>query len=72
MIKPKTRIAMKEAFDGLRTEIAKLREEKPSERGGTDVYVVSLAAIDTKEQRNLNVELGLDTQEGISKWYKKS
>ena len=89
MIKPKTRIAMKEAFKGLKPEIDKLRKETPSKfamwcrdtylmSGGemlgniVDTYVVPLSELDTKEVRALNAELGLDTHEGINKWYKKS
>jgi hypothetical protein len=32
--------------------------------------VVPLATLDTVEVRDMNKELGLNTQEGINKWYK--
>jgi len=86
-IKPKVRIAMKEAFKGLKPEIQELKKETPNQlywdretwisSGGdklgnvVDRFVVPLSYLDSKETRMLNAELGLDTNEGINKWYKQ-
>lgn len=76
---------MKEAFKGLKIEIESLRKGTPNQLywdretwissggdrlgNGVDRFVVPLSYLDSKEVRGLNAELGLDTNEGINKWY---
>ena len=80
--KPLIRKALKKAQEDLKPEVQKLRMETPNQSwwdwnpqdgyiNGVDTYVVPLAALDTVEVREMNKELGLNTQEGINQWYKQ-
>ena len=79
--KPLVRKALRAAFEDMVPELEKLRWENPNYKwwdwnpqdgyiNGVDTYVVPLATLDTVEVRDMNKELGLNTQEGINKWYK--
>lgn len=68
--RPKTRKALKEAIKDMNPEIKQLKKELNP--GPYDNYVVGSSYLDTKEQRYLNELLGLNTNEGIEQWYKKS
>ena len=79
--KPLIRKALKKAQEDLKKELQTLRWEKPNQNwwnwnpqdgyvSGVDTYVVPLAALDTVEVREMNKELGLNTNEGINQWYK--
>jgi len=70
--KPKTRKALKEALKDLRPEILSLKKNLNNQRRFDENWVVGVSYLDTKEQRKLNSLLGLDTNEGINKWYAKS
>lgn len=70
--KPKTRKALKEALKDLRPEILSLKKNLNNQRRYDENWVVGVSYLDTKEQRKLNSLLGLDTTEGINKWYAKS
>jgi len=73
-VKPKVRIAAKEAFKDMKPEILELREytnkEKRISAWWEEQYVPGISHLDTPESRSLNEELGLTTNEGINKWYK--
>ena len=76
--KPLVRKALKKAVGDMKT-VNYGRDTKPSKSGYchetwnwySESWDVSPSSIDTKEQRNLNSLLGLDTNEGINKWYKQ-
>lgn len=70
MIKPNTRKALKEAIKDMTPEIVELKKEMNP--GPYENYVIGSSYLDTKEQRYLNELLGLNTNEGIEKWYAKS
>ena len=70
--KPKTREALKQAVKDLRPEILSLKKNLNNQRRFDENWVVGVSYLDTKEQRYLNELLGLNTNEGIEMWYKKS
>lgn len=66
--KPLVREAYLAAAVDMKSEIKKLREEKI--RLWDESWVVGVSSLDSVEVRRLNAELGLNTNEGISQWYK--
>ena len=70
MIKPTTRVAYLEAVKDMAPEIKELKNKLNPDR--CENYVIGGSYLDTKEQRYLNELLGLNSNEGINKWYKKS
>jgi hypothetical protein len=66
--KPLVREAYRVAANDMLPELKKLREEKY--RHYDESWVVGVSDLDSPEVRRMNDELGLNTNEGINRWYK--
>ena len=67
--KPLVREAFRVASKDMKKELKKLRDEKY--RKFDESWVVGVSYLDSVEVRRLNEELGLTSNEGINKWYKR-
>ena len=63
-------VDMKDVNYGRETKINKSGYDWISMEWYSERWDVSPSSLDTKEERRLNSLLGLDTNEGINKWYK--
>ena len=63
-------VDMKDVNYGRETKINKSGYDWISRTRYSERWDVSPSSVDTKEERRLNSLLGLDTNEGINKWYK--